>query len=219
MKIQFHILVFLTMFFFLPGISAVYAQSVPVAVEPISGLKDELKDLREQVTLLKVKLDDIKQEDALNSNISNSIQLIVMVLQLVIFIVGVLQFKDLLKFNRREKIYHGFMELEREIDETNKDIWGLPANNIFLVNGEERKINLKKVSYMVRLIDLYSFERGHAKKYDFSILKEKGVLYQMFTNQIYIDYWNHIIKKHFYFESRFCQVIDDTIAEIIRRRS
>ncbi len=178
----------------------------------------DIESLREKVALLESQVNKNREDGVFNSNLGNAVQVTVMILQLVIFIVGLSQFKDLLKFNRRQKIYEGFMELEREIDETTKDIWGLPENNMFIVDGEERPINLKKISYMVRLIDLYSFERGHAKKYDFSSLKESNALYRMFKNPTYVDYWNHLVKNHFYFESRFCQVIDSTIAEIEKRR-
>lgn len=176
------------------------------------------KLIQADIENIKKEISKIKKDNDFNAIINNSLQVILMVIQLLIFSYGIIQFRDLLKFNRREKIYNGFNELERDIDDNNKDIWGLPEDNKMTVDGISKEINLKKISYMVRLIDIYSFERGHSKRYRYNTLSKENVLYQMFSNPQYIEYWEHLVKKCFYGESRFSKVIDATIAEIRRKK-
>ena len=154
-----------------------------------------------------------------NPVITNLIQLVLLVLQILIIIFGLKQFRYSIQLNRRGMIYTGFIDIEDKINEKNKLIWSLNEKNEFLDSeGVTHVYSLEEIKHMVQLIDLFAFERGQTNKYSFTPLKPSNVIYKMFRNNKYILVWNYVVKPNFFEESRFSKVIDLTIKEVVSSR-
>lgn len=147
-----------------------------------------------------------------DSGVGNFIQVILLLLQLAIILFGLRQYRDNLKYSRRQTIYEGFMELEKDINEENKEVWGLSRDNTFINNdGEKIEYSLEELKHMVLLIDLFAFERGHSKKYSNLELNENNILFKLFQKDKFREYWKYVIKPCFFSDSRFATVIDKTV--------
>ncbi len=98
---------------------------------------------------------------------------------------------------RIQYFYEKMIQMESDINDNNKDIWGINENNeIELENGDTQKIDLKKLSYMVTFLDAFLVSRSlrlkwsRTKKYT-----EYHLVSKMFKSKIYRDYWNFLVTR------------------------
>jgi hypothetical protein len=159
-------------------------------------------------------------------NLTNSLILLIAV------IITIWTVNRQLKHLRKTVFYEKLIKLESEINSNNKDLWGLPENNIVKrEDGSQFEINLNKLSYMVCFLDTYALSSTlMLKSYRPKIYSQYSMIYKMFKTEIYRDYWKYIVRDCFYdneikkrnmlnkvlkkgqvYESRFINAINKTI--------
>ena len=120
------------------------------------------------------------------------------VIQTISIIIPILFIINELRLSRRDKLYTNFMELEKEIDDDIMEIWGIPKDKKIKLNDRIIEIELKKLNHMVRLLDTFSLARGQRFIYNKRPFSKESVIYKMFQNNIYRDYWKYIVRELFY---------------------
>jgi len=128
------------------------------------------------------------------------------ILNLIVIILGLFISARLvirqLKTINTQNFYDKFITLESDISDTNKDFWGINDDNeIIISNGDRFKINLDKLSYLLRFLDTYCAKRALNKKNRVKVYSEYSQIYKMFQSKIYRDYWNYIVRYRFYYNA------------------
>lgn len=152
-----------------------------------------------------------------------SISLIAIIVQTLGILTPILFLLRQMKQIRVQMYYSNVMSLEKELNDKTKDVWGIPDDNKLDFDGKIITLDLEKLSYMVRFLDNYGATRTQRMRWkrpkEYS---SNSLVYKMFENERYRDYWKCIVKKRFYAKGKFVTAIDRTIGTIeehIGRRS
>ena len=141
-----------------------------------------------------------------------ALALIAIFIQTISILIPALLILNELRLARRQELYNNIMQLENEISDNVKNIWGIPDDNKIKLNGKIVDIDIKKLIYMVKLLDVYALSRGHTLFYNKNAFTQDTIVYKMFLHEVYRDYWRCIVRDVFYDESvRYKNVIDKTI--------
>ena len=141
------------------------------------------------------------------------------VIQTISIIIPILFIINELRLSRRDKLYTNFMELEKEIDDDIMEIWGIPKDKKIKLNDRIIEIELKKLNHMVRLLDTFSLARGQRFIYNKRPFSKESVIYKMFQNNIYRDYWKYIVRELFYGESKRYKFVIDRTIDVIKKNN
>lgn len=118
---------------------------------------------------------------------------------------------------REDTFYKHMMKVIWQLDENNLDIWGVTNGATITYEGEQVKVDIDKLRYLLCFFESYVAERGQIPTWWRQKRYKKGhPIYNVFSkNPLYRVYWREIIRDNFYVKgATFVKAVDNTIKMI-----
>ncbi|MCD4728908.1 MAG: hypothetical protein K8R46_14715 [Pirellulales bacterium] len=137
---------------------------------------------------------------------------------IAIIVAAVLIFKQIRQL-RTQMFYSNWIDLEKELNDSTKLAWGIPDDNIIQSPLGEIKVDLRLLSYLIRIFDTYCAHRSQKLGRNPEQYEQGMLVNTVLQNEVCRNYWKYIIRDRFYNCGGFTKSIDSTIKIIEQAQS